>query len=58
MTAQQTRGSAGGPPDKPAASCPNCLAWGVLYGGLLPRLLRLPAAAPRAACAVCAGTCR
>lgn len=53
MTAQQTR-AARRAPDKPAASCPECLAWGVLYGGYCRACYDFRRRHPRAACAVCA----
>ena len=53
MTAQQTR-AARRAPDKPAASCPECLAWGVLYGGYCRACYDFRRCHPRAACAVCA----
>ena len=53
VTAQQTR-AARRAPDKPAASCPECLAWGVLYGGYCRACYDFRRRHPRAACAVCA----
>ena len=53
VTAQQTR-AARRAPDKPAASCPECLAWGVLYGGYCRACYDFRRRHPSAACAVCA----
>jgi hypothetical protein len=40
-------------PDKPAGSCPECLAWGVLYGGYCRACYDFRRRHPSAACAVC-----
>src|SRR5215469_11819577 len=40
-------------PDKPADSCPECLAWGVLYGGYCRACYDFRRRHPSAACAVC-----
>ena len=53
MTAQQTRARRRAP-DKPAASCPECLAWGVLYGGYCRACYDFRRRHPSAAGAVCA----
>jgi hypothetical protein len=40
-------------PDKPASSCPECLAWGVLYGGYCRACYDFRRRHPSAPCAVC-----
>lgn len=53
MRTQQTRGSRRAP-DKPANSCPECLAWGLLYGGYCRACYDFRRRHPSAVCAGCA----